>query len=625
MCGICGIVDLTGRAAPQPAEIVAMSDLLAHRGPDAHGQWCEGAVGLGHRRLSVIDIAGGIQPMISADSAQVIVFNGEIYNYRQLRQTMPQVAFRTNSDTETLLCMAGEEGTDWLEPLIGMFGFAIWDRNRRRLRLVRDRLGIKPLYYRIADGRFHFASEMKALVRCGSSPASINSLALPEYLAFRNIAGNETLFDGIMEVPPGHMLELDAATGAIKLTAFWRDSVELSAAGCGFDPAMPIKSALQDSIRYRLVADVPIGTYNSGGVDSSLVTHFVRGMAAGDLHTFSVGFHEASHDESAYALQVAEIVGSLHHKLTIDAVQYADNLPLAIWHNDEPLHHAHTVQLLLLSAEAKRFVTVVLTGEGADELFAGYPRYQIPLLARHLSRLPGSALRGLNRMCVLAGARRIAKLAEVADDLGRSVVEQARFVPRKDLDAIGVGASAAVSRSGKWQELAAENSPLLERVLAYDRATYLPSLLQRLDRTTMAHGLEARVPFLDHRLLAWSRNLPQSEKISLGRDNKVVLKRLAREIFPSAMIDRRKMGFDVPVCAWLRQPESLGRYLDLLTDGTFRQRGHVDAGAVSGMVDAHRAGRGDYSEILWPLLNLEIWARMFVDDFRHPGGGVASK
>ncbi|MBK7189431.1 MAG: asparagine synthase (glutamine-hydrolyzing) [bacterium] len=455
---------MTGRAAPQPAEIVAMSDLLAHRGPDAHGQWCEGAVGLGHRRLSVIDIAGGVQPMTSADDAQVIVFNGEIYNYRQVRQAMPQVTFRTNSDTETLLCMAAEDGIAWLEPLIGMFAFAVWDRKRRRLKLVRDRLGIKPLYYRIADGRFHFASEMKALVRCGTSTAAINSQALPEYLAFRNISGTETLFEGVKEVPPGHMLELDAATGAITFTAYWRDSADLTARGGGFEPGMPIKSALQDAIRYRLVADVPIGTYNSGGVDSSLVTHFVRGMTDGDLHTFSVGFHEATHDESAYALQVAEIVGSLHHKLTIDAVQYADNLPLAIWHNDEPLHHAHTVQLLLLSAEAKQFVTVVLTGEGADELFAGYPRYQIPLLARYLSHLPGNVPGGLNHLCMRAGARRIAKLAEVADDLGRSVVEQARFVPRKDLDAIGIGASAASSRSGKWQELAAEDSPLLERV-----------------------------------------------------------------------------------------------------------------------------------------------------------------
>ncbi len=618
MCGICGIVDLTGARGPVPAEIAAMAALFAHRGPDAHGVWCEGATGLGHQRLSVIDLAGGTQPMASADDRHVIVFNGEIYNYRDLRARLPEVAFRTNSDTETLLFLAARGAPGWLDSLIGMFAFAVWDRHERKLLLVRDRLGIKPLYYRLAGGRFHFASEIKALVRADGVSAGVNAAAVPEYVAFRNVAGAETLFEGVRELPPGHFLTLDADTGRTELTCWWRDDVlAVDPPGLGLPAGMPLVEALTNSIRYRLVADVPIGTYNSGGVDSSLVTHYVRGMTEGVLHTFSVGFHEATFDESRWAQIVADQVGSEHHKLLIDAGTYADNLPLAIWHNDEPLHHAHTVQLLLLSAEAKRYVTVVLTGEGADELFAGYPRYQIPLLATNLSRLPAPLWRGLHAGFRAAGQRRLAKLAEVAGDVEASVVEQARFAPRRTLERLGLPGGGD-ARYATWRALAAAGGPLLEQVLAYDRRTYLPSLLQRLDRTTMAHGLEARVPFLDHRLVAWSRALDRSRKLVPGRDNKVILKQLAREVFPAAMVDRRKMGFDVPVGVWLRQPAGLGRYLDVLTDRTFLQRGHVDGPGVVRLVDEHRSGREDHADVLWPLLNLELWFRMFIDDFQKP-------
>ncbi len=438
MCGICGIVELAGAAQPSPADVQSMSTLLSHRGPDAHGHWCNGAVGLGHRRLSVIDLEGSLQPMTTADGRHAIVFNGEIYNYRQLRETLRGTVFRTNGDTETLLCLATSDRADWLDSLIGMFAFAVWDSQKQQLRLVRDRLGIKPLYYRTVGGRFYFASEAKALARVGGATAEANAAAVGEYMAFRNIAGEETLFAGVREVPPGHVLTLDANSGKLEIAAYWRDEVMArEPSERGFADDSKLADFVSDAIRYRLVADVPIGTYNSGGIDSSLVTHFVRGMMSGELHTFSVGFHENGYDESAFAEQVAAQVGSEHHKLLVGAEEYAENLPLTIWHNDEPLHHAHTVQLLLLSREAKRYVTVVLTGEGADELFAGYPRYQIPLLSRSLSWLPGGLFSGLHEMFQSAGLRRLAKLSEIAGGVDQSVVEQARFATRRSLAALG--------------------------------------------------------------------------------------------------------------------------------------------------------------------------------------------
>ena len=383
------------------------------------------------------------------------------------------------------------------------------------------------------------------------------------------------MFEGINELPPGTFALIGPGDREVRPIRYWRDGDEFERDLYPKDIARGpagLERALSDSVSRHLVADVPLGTYNSGGVDSSVISELAP-VIVGDLHTFSVGFAELSHDESRHAESAARTNSrSIHHKLVIGADDYADDLPKTIWHLDEPLHHAHTVQLMRLSKFAKRYVTVVLTGEGADELFGGYPRYQIPLLARRIQRLPRILLRGSLALAAATGQRRIAKLLEVAHDHRRALIDNARFASESKLTAIVEG-----DTTGNFVVYADEDNNLkaddLERILYYDRMSYLPSLLQRLDRTTMADGLEARVPYLDHHLLAWSKTLQASQKVVLGRHNKVLLKKYAAGIFPREIIYRRKMGFDVPVGKWLRDDRTLGRYLNLITDTTFAQRG----------------------------------------------------
>ncbi len=552
--------------------------------------------------------------MTTPEGRRTIVFNGEIYNFRELASKLEGTQLRTKSDTEVLLHFAGTHDLGWLDELNGMFAFAFWDEDTQTLLLARDRLGIKPLYYCACGDDLLFASEIKALFADPRVERRLNETVVGEYLAYRNVAGPETMFAGIREVPPGHALLVPVHGGRTRLERWWSDIDP--------DPGCPVvpppapghlQECLCDAIRYRLIANVPVGTYNSGGVDSSLVSFFVRQQASDELHTFSVGFSEAPYDEREFARQVSEVIGSTHHSFVMDADLFARNLESAIWWHDEPLHHAHTVPLVLLSREAKRLVSVVLTGEGADELFAGYPRYQIPQLAAALGRCPAWLCKGLYALSRAASKRRLAKLLASVLDHENSTITQARFVDDGTVAALcGPSVDTAGDRPRILKELKAK--PGLETVLAYDRATYMQSLLQRLDRSTMANGLEARVPFLDHHLLAWSRRLRSRQKQLPGRDNKLILKRLARAYFRSAIIDRRKLGFDVPFADWIRERGLLREHCDLLTDATFASRGYCSPRTAARLVDSHLKMEADHADILWPLINLELWLRMFIDD-----------
>lgn len=624
MCGIAGLMSLDRcRGATEPL-LVAMTRRLAHRGPDDEGFYVRDEIALGHRRLSIIDLAGGHQPMRDPDRGRVLVYNGEIYNFGDLRLDLIAAGerFVTNCDTEVLLKLAEFDSTAWLHRCNGMWAFALWDERERRLLLGRDRLGIKPLYWCLADRCFLFASEIKALLAHPAVPRRVREERIPEYLAYRATCGPGTLLTGIQELPPGHVLRVSPGDAAPSMERYWEDGpapTAVEASGESLDRAVQLQALLEDAVRYRLISDVPVGTYNSGGVDSTLITAAARRRTGGELHTFSVGFAEATHDESRWARIVADRIGTRHHVLVAGADEYVDALPATIWYNDEPLHHAHTVPLRLLSRLAKEYVTVVLTGEGADELFAGYPRYQIPILARALSRLPRVLSRTGLTVLRRSRARRLVKLLEVAHDVPRSVQENARFATEEQLARLGLAEIPAPDRARLFARVDALPLPLLEKTLAFDRGAYLPSLLQRLDRTTMASGVEARVPFLDFRLLAWSKTLPGALKLVVGVQNKVLLKQMAARSFPRSMIYRRKMGFDVPVAQWLRQSRGLGRCLDLLVDETFRSRGEFDAAAVGRLVDEHRRGEADHSELLWSLVNLELWRRQV---FGPPPSGV---
>ncbi len=575
--------------------------------------------------------------MVDDNAGRVLVYNGEIYNYKQLRQSLIAKGhnFATNSDTEVLLRLAHFDSLDWLNQLIGMFAFALWDEQSRRLLLVRDRFGKKPLYYANLPDVFVFASEIKPLLLHPAVRATPNIERIPEFLAFRSICGNQTMFRTIEQVPPGHVLIVKQEDLRIQVVKYWEDGEEkadLDLLKPGQHAKDQLAALLLDAVRYRLVSDVPVGTYNSGGVDSSLVTALVRTQVADDLHTFSVGFKEQAYDESKYAKLVANTLNTRHHSLIIGETEYVENIEQTLWYLEEPLTHPHTVQLLLLSKFAREHVTVVLTGEGADEVFGGYPRYHIPLLAHRLWRVPRVLSGALLRMSRLAQNRRLTKLFETLHSTEQSMIDNARFVPKSDLDAMFPSHSQAYPcRDEILAAALAKNVNFLEKLLCYDRRTYLPPLLNRLDKMSMAAGLEARTPYLDHRLVNWSRSLPPDSKVKLARENKVILKYLAARWFPDRIVYRRKVGFGVPLRLWLRNDKGLGRYLEVLMDHTFRERGYFDHALVGRLVDEHLRQQYDHSEILWGLMNLELWCRRFsdranliVDDLPSRPSAVAS-
>jgi asparagine synthase (glutamine-hydrolysing) len=598
-----------------------MSELISHRGPDGNGVFISGSVGLAHRRLAVIDIECGAQPMTNDISRQTIVFNGEIYNYRELRKTLLPGShrFHTDSDTEVLLTLADVTKTGWLQKLIGMFAFCIWDEDTRTIMLARDRFGKKPLYYTMTDEIFLFSSEIKPLLSHPEVQPAANLTAIPEYLAFRTVSGTATMFKDIREAPPGHVMLLKLANWKLEVRQYWDESDEKDYSGVIHSSGATTReeqftALLKDSIHYRLVSDVPVGTYNSGGVDSSLITAMVREQKQDELHTFSVGFNEQEFDESRYAMMVANKYRTNHHTIVINEEEYNNSLDETLWYIEEPLNHAHTVPLLHLSRLAKEYVTVVLTGEGADEVFAGYPRFHVPMFSRYLSILPD-----IISLLLLFGARRsgnrkLIKLLETTHDLRRSMIESARYVPAATLDRLFI--ENIFQFPDREQIYDITDNPgisLLERMLRFDRKTYLPALLNRLDKVSMAAGLEARTPFLDHRFVNWSQTVPSSDKLKLGRSNKVIVKKVAEDWLPQEIIHRPKVGFGVPLADWFRNSGGLGGRLDILLDETYRQRSYVDHKSVSRLIKEHLDGRADHNEILWGLLNLEMWFRRFID------------
>jgi asparagine synthase (glutamine-hydrolysing) len=613
MCGITGILSLDP-AEPVNTELLRnMTKILDHRGPDAANTIKVGPIGFGHARLKVIDLIGGQQPVVNERSGQALIFNGEIYNFRDLQPA----GFQSNSDTETLFEILRFENTDWLNQLNGMFAFAAWDHAAQELLLVRDRVGIKPLHYTIAGNQFLFSSEIKSLLLHPATTRAVNREAIPEYLGFRSIPEPNTAFENIFSVPPGHTLRISARNPQPKIECWWSGgsnpaiTAELDLHGT---PEDQLEAALGKSIDYRLITDVPVGTYNSGGIDSSLVTALVRARKSDDLHTFSVGFDNERYDESSYADIVTKKYQTKHHKLVVNSREYAELLAETIWHNDTPLTHAHTPQLLALSRLAKEYVTVVLTGEGADETWGGYPRHQIPMLARKLDWVPNSirsSIVGISRQLNLA---RVVKLFELTNGFDNALVQANRFATEKQMARAGLAINPDTYRRVLRGTIKNLGLPDLETVLAYDRRTHMMPLLHRLDRTTMASGVEARVPFLDHRIIEWSMTQPPGNKLRLGRDNKILLKKVAEKYFPKEMIYRRKMGFDVPLKEWFREPGELRDQLDLLTDNTFLARDYIDRQGALNLVDDHISGRSDNSEILWGLLNLELWTRMFVTE-----------
>lgn len=618
MCGIVGILNRDRQMSVDIDLLNRMSKMISHRGPDDSGTYIKGHIGLGHRRLSIIDLATGHQPMVDELRGRVIVYNGEIYNYKTLKKelTSKGVQFHTNSDTEVLLNLVDTSDTRWLECLNGMFAFAFWEEKTKTLFLARDRLGIKPLYYVDLGDTFLFSSEIKPLLLYPNVIREVNESKIPEYLAFRSIAGTETMFKNIHQVPPGHAMILKHNSYTPEIVQYWSEGLK-NDISTYVDSKLPFTEQFNEllvkSVKHRLISDVPLGTYNSGGVDSSLVTAIVKSLREGKLHTFSVGFEESSYDESKYAQIVAKQVHSTHHELVINEEDYIKALHETLWHLEEPINHPHTVQLLCLSKFTKEFVTVVLTGEGADELFAGYPRYNIPRICNLLRILPKFVLGLLKPLLKSLNYRRLTKLLEfINEDETALAIQNSRYVPKCDFQQIISREMEFPIRHAIYDQAVLKANNIIEKLLYYDQRAYLPSLLTRLDKMSMAASVEARVPFLDYRLIEWSYLIPTNLKLR-ALTNKWIVKKTAKQWLPNEIVHRKKVGFGVPIGKWLRNKKGLGMYLDILTDKSAKERGYYDVKALNCLISEHISGKVDHSEILWGLLNLELWQKEFID------------
>lgn len=613
---MCGIVGVSLRDSNcDPGVLARMRDLVRHRGPDDAGNYIDGGVGLGHRRLSIIDLGGGHQPMTTPDGRFAIVYNGEIYNYRALRAELERhgIVFRTNSDTEVILELHARFGDAAATRLNGIFAYALWDREARRLLLARDRVGIKPLYYVTAGGGVAFGSEIKALFASGLVSPSLAAQHVPEYLLFRQVAGVENLFHGVVSLPPGHVLEILAGRVAAP-RAFWSLGDAPRPFRGSFDDAVDaLDVTLRGAISRQLMSDVPLGTFCSGGIDSSLVTAIASQIAGDQIKTFSVGFEESAYDEGEYARLAATACGTRHHELRVSEARFAELLPKLVWHHDLPLNFANSVHIYAISELARRHVTVVLTGEGADELFGGYPRYSLPRVSDLLESTPRALGRSLARILRSVPDHRARKLAAV---LHQSLADTLLFnctgiAPEAVAHLMGQALqpdSFAVRRRLVSAAVARHDDPY-GAVAELDFQTYLVSILNRQDKMSMAASLEARVPFLDNELMDLARSLPQTYKQTL-RHRKRVLKAVALRYLPRDIVERRKSGFGVPLPEWFRGNGSMARMLrEIAEDQSLRVL--FTPGSLQALITDHRSGTRDHAELLWGVLNLGLWLRAF--------------
>jgi len=645
MCGICGIViprRLNRRI--DGAALARMRDTLTHRGPDDEGMYLKGAAGLGHRRLSIVDVAGGHQPMSNSvcgwprgggeNGAVWIAFNGEIYNHPQLRSMLESRGHRYNnkSDTETIIHLYEERGPDAVEELSGMFAFAIWDEARQRLLLARDRLGIKPLYYFAdGDGSLYFASEIKSLFASLAVKPEVNLRALPDYLANHAPTGAETLFRGIKRLPPGHTLIWQ--DGKVGVRKYW-DLTFNSENGRRNDDdyIAEWRELFRGAVRSHLMSDVPLGVFLSGGIDSSAITAMMSELVNGRIKTFSVAFNEAEANELEFARLVSRAYRTEHHEVIVTPEDFFGVLPRMIWHEDEPIAHTASVPLYFVSELASRYVKVVLTGEGSDELLAGYARYRktVANLAagRAYHKLTPSFLRG--------GVRSVIERMP-PKTLARRKLSRTFLCRRPELDEIYYDNFAVFSRPRQVEllspaakerigdldpyvgvrELIAETDAktLLNQLLYADTKTYLHELLMKQDQMSMAASLESRVPFLDWKLVEFTTRMPESLKLR-GWTTKYVLRQAMKDVLPPEILRRRKIGFPVPLGAWLRG--QCGWVIDeYVLSARANERGLFNRDSVQRMVAEHKGG-ADHSYRLWTLINFEIWMRQFIDGEAAP-------
>jgi len=629
MCGIAGFLTRFPDGGDRSV-LMRMTARIAHRGPDATGYWPpleeRSPVWLGHLRLSIVDLATGGQPMSNEDGSLWIIYNGEIFNHTELRPALEKRGhvYRTHSDTETILHAYEEYGPDCLRHFRGMFAFVIWDRNKNELFAARDRLGIKPFYYVCDGGRFVFASEIKALFAHPAVAARPAEDTFAEYLALGFHSGDGTMFEGVRTLPPGHWMRLQMREGE-PLTPHQE---------CYWDapaPSEPVRMTEQEAldetmrrfeetVRMRLMADVPLGMFLSGGVDSSAIAAMIRRITGGPLKTFSVGYAEQAYSELGWASQVAGHIGSEHHEITVSAAEYFAALPDLVYQEDEPIAWPSSIPLYFVSKLARQQVVVVLTGEGADEIFAGYSRYRHYLSAEKQARLwdklpagPRAALRRFIAGSPLLGADLRRKLGHTV--LGRrsgfGSLYLENFLSAFDSQSITAllpgGGDPYASYTGFYNRHPDANP--LQRLLYADQKTYLAELLRKQDRMSMACSIESRVPLLDHTFVEFAASLPAEFKLN-GATGKHIFKKAAEQLLPASIVHRPKMGFPTPIGGWLRQ-EYRPAVEALLSDRQGFSRQFLEGGELDRLLAKTRSGREDTTDRIWRLLTFEIWGRRF--------------
>ncbi|MET0623218.1 MAG: asparagine synthase (glutamine-hydrolyzing) [Pyrinomonadaceae bacterium] len=627
MCGIVGMVNLDGRAA-DGALLGRMNEAIHHRGPDEDGTYLREHVGLAMRRLAIIDLKGGQQPIANEERTAWIVFNGEIYNFRELKKRLEDLGhrFRTDCDTEAIVHAYEEWGADCPRHLRGMFAFAIWDERRRELFLARDRVGKKPLLYAKTPRAFVFGSEFLALLAHPEVGREIEPRAIHDYLSFMCVPAPLTAYRDIRKLEPGHTLTL-SASGEIKTARYWEPDFSKKIKVSEEEAGERALELLRDAVRVRLMSEVPLGAFLSGGVDSSAVVALMAEESSGPVKTFSIGFDEQDFSELHHARRVAEYVGADHHEFVVrpDAMEV---LPKLVEHYGEPYADSSAIPTYYVARETRKHVTVALNGDGGDECFAGYERYAAMRLSERYRRLPGAL-----RERVIRQAMELLPISEMRPTRARKVRRflRAASLPPVERYMRWVSVIHPEEKDGLYSEefrrsvagrdvseqirpwfARANGAGVVDAALLADTMTYLPNdLLVKVDIASMAVSLEARSPFLDHHVIEFAASLPENLKLR-GLTTKYILKKTLKKLLPPENLSRGKMGFGVPVGHWFRGRMQGFLRENLLSERTAR-RGVFRPEAVKQMVELHTRGERDHTHQLWTLLMLELWFQRFVD------------
>jgi asparagine synthase (glutamine-hydrolysing) len=629
MCGICGIFFANREWRVQGDVLARMNRRIVHRGPDDEGFFVEENVGLAMRRLSIIDVKSGHQPLANENRDVWIVFNGEIYNHAELRENLEARGhqYRTRSDTETIVHLYEEYGSDCVKHLRGMFAFVIWDRRKRALFAARDRLGIKPFYYRWDGNSFLFGSEIKTILTYPGVDAEFDRGRLAEYLTFGYITGPQTMYSGIRKLMPGHTLDL-SERGEPKITRYWDLVVPVDELPREHSYYVKnYRENLESAVGSHLMSDVPLGVFLSGGLDSSAVAALTAKIRGDKIQTFAVGYGEEEFSELPYARQVADHIHSDHHEVRLSREEFFDSLPRLIWHEDEPIVWPSSVSLYYVARLARERVTVVLTGEGSDETLAGYTRYAWTLLNSKMDRTYRAMTPAFLRRWLRQGIASAPLSASLHRKLEHTFLmrdgaswpsfyfdnfysafsdaEFARLLTPEALQSTGHAYDGSIE---PWEH---SSGDLLHRLLYTDINSYLIELLMKQDQMSMAASIESRVPFLDHPLVEFTARIPSAHQIK-GMAGKFILKEAVEDLLPHDIIYRKKMGFPTPWAYWLAGPQ-LQQIENLLTEPRSAARGLFRPEMISQIFAEHRTGHRDHGNRIWRLVNLELWQRVCLE------------